>query len=389
MIRHALVAAALVACATAAWARAPERGAPKKGQPRKPQAAARAEVEARQGFGSQTRGGGDGRVVDVEEATEAAVRLAFQKANKTGDVTIRFPAQAVIAIGHMLPRLTAPNVTLDGNGATLDGATLDRDVALVDVRSHDVVVRDLRLRNGYDNLRIQGDDAHDVFVTHVSSTGSRDDGISIGYGAHDVTVEWSFLAGNTRSIFCKYGATTDLSLHHLWIQKSWIRSPLISGHIRADVRNVLVEDWGEWGARFEDGATGNVVASLFVLSPYAAKVGAKRDSALRFVDAGPVFTDKNVFRGEAKPPTTEPVRATAPIAAAPVLTHDVDSMEEIVRARAGCLPRDTIDRAYIALREGWHVGENEPLRAPGAGSSGAPTLRTAPTATPAVSPAPR
>lgn len=317
-------------------------------------------------------------MVAVDAPTEAAVRLAFQKANKTGGVTIRFPAQAVIPIGRMLPRLTAPNVTLDGNGATLDGATLDRDVALIDVRSHDVVVRDLRLRNGYDNLRIQGDDAHDVFVTHVSSTGSRDDGISIGYGAHDVTVQWSFLAGNTRSIFCKYGTTTDLSLHHLWIQKGWIRSPLISGHIRADVRNVLVEDWGEWGSRFEDGATGNVVASLFVLSPYAASIGAKGDSALRVVDAGPVFMDKNVFRGEAKPPVTATPQVDRPIDVAPVLTHDVDSMEEIVRGGAGCMPRDAVDRAYIALREGWHVGRNEPVPPPG-DRGAAPAIHAAPT----------
>jgi len=333
----------------------------KKGRPTPP---LRPEVERREGFGAGTRGGEGGRVINVEESSEAGVKLALQRANKTGGVIVRFPENATIAIRGMLPRLTASNVTIDGNGATLDGVAMVKEVALLDVRGHDVIVRDLRFRNGYDNLRIQGDDAHDIFVTHVSSSGSRDDGISIGYGAHDVTVQWSFLAGNTRSIFCKYGDTTDISLHHLWIQKGWIRSPIFSGHIRADVRNIIVEDWGEWGTRFEDGATGNVVGSLFNLSPYAVSVGAKGDSALRFMNAGPVFTDRNVFRGEAKAPI-QPSGATKPIDAPEVLTHDVDSMEDIVRSGAGCMPRDAIDRAYIATRDGWYVHDGHPLNVSG------------------------
>jgi len=332
-------------------------GAGKKSRPAPP---LRPETERREGFGAGTRGGEGGRVINVEESSEAGVKLALQRANKTGGVIVRFPENATIAIRGMLPRLMASNVTIDGNGATLDGVAMVKEVALLDVRGHDVIVRDLRFRNGYDNLRIQGDDAHDIFVTHVSSSGSRDDGISIGYGAHDVTVQWSFLAGNTRSVFCKYGDTTDISLHHLWIQKGWIRSPIFSGHIRADVRNIIVEDWGEWGTRFEDGATGNVVGSLFTLSPYAVSVGAKGDSALRFMNAGPVFTDRNVYRGEAKAPF-QPSGATKPIDAPEVLTHDVDSMEDIVRSGAGCMPRDAVDRAYIATRDGWHVGEHQPL----------------------------
>jgi len=378
-----LVLVLLAACSQNAGAANP-RQKKTEGAPAKPEAkstrarpAARSETGRREGFGAQTRGGEGGRVIDVKESSEAGVRLALQRANKTGGVIIRFPENATIALHGMLPRLTAANVTIEGNGATLDGSAMVKEVALLDVRNHDVIVRNLRLRNGYDNLRVQGDDAHDVFVTHVSSTGSRDDGISIGYGAHDVTVQWSFLAGNTRSVFCKYGTTTDISLHHVWIQKGWIRSPIFSGHIRADVRNVIVEDWGEWGSRFEDGATGNAVASLFVLSPYAASIGAKGDSALRFMNAGPVFTDKNVFRGEAKAPTA-PGGAKKAIAAPPVLTHDIDSMEEIVRAGSGCMPRDAIDRAYIAAHDGWHVGDSHPMTPPGAPRAAEPAAADKP-----------
>ena len=319
-----------------------------------------------EGFGARARGGAGGRVIVVDDTDEKTLREIFNDVARSGNATIRFDVDRPIAISRPLAHLEAPHVTIDGNGATLDGSSLRNDVALIDVRTNDVIVRNLRLRNGYDNLRIQGPEAFDVAVTHVSSTGARDDGISIGYGAHDVTVQYAFLAGNTRSIFCKYDRTGDVSLHHSWLQKAWIRSPLLSGAVRADVRNVIVEDWAEWGARFENGASGNVVGSLFALSDYARSIGGKPASALRLADAGPVYLEGNVFRGEADalPKGT----ASAPIKGAAVRTASVAEMEKTVRGRAGCMPRDAVDDAYVRAESGWRVGESEPFRDPDAPS---------------------
>jgi len=316
-----------------------------------------------EGFGSGTRGGSGGRVITIAEASEAAVQSAFADAVATGDAVIRFAVTEPITITDALPKLTAPGVTIEGGGATLDARASRHDVALIDIRTRDVIVRDLRLRNGYDNLRVSGPESFNVVIAHVSSTGARDDGISIGYGARDVTVQYAFLAGNTRSVFCKYGGTTRISLHHSWMQKGWARSPLFSGAGMIDVRNVIVEDWGEWGSRLEDGASGNVIGALFALSPYARARGGKPDSALRLIRAGPVFTAHNLFRGEARP--APPGSATAPLAAPPVRTLEPAAMEGLVRDRAGCLPRDRVDAAYVALHEGWRVGAEEPLQLPG------------------------
>ena len=147
------------------------------------------------------------------------------------------------AIVKKLPILNKPNLTIEGNGATMDGSGMKEGSAVLDIRTNDVIVRDLRLRNGDDNLRVDGPEAYRVVVTHVSSTGAGDDGVSIGYGAHDVTLQYSFVAGNTRSVYCKYPGTNRISLHHTWIQKGAIREPLFSGHLVADMRNVIVEDW--------------------------------------------------------------------------------------------------------------------------------------------------
>jgi pectate lyase len=324
----------------------------------KKKAAPAAGAESVEGFGAKTRGGTGGRVITISEPTTEAVRNAFAEA-RAGNAIIRFDVREPIRLTKMIPHITGPGITIEGNGATIDGTDLKEEVALIDVRTHDVIVRDLRLRNGYDNLRVQGAEAHDVVISHVSSTGARDDGIAIGYGAHDVTVQWCLLAGNTRGFFAKYEGTRNLSLHHTWIQKSWARSPLVSGTGMVDVRNVIVEDWALWGARFENGATGNVVSSLFILSPHAVSIGGKPNAALRLKKAGDVFASGNEFRGKARSAQGSVGRE---LDAPPVKTLAVEEMEPLVRARAGCRPRDSIDGAYVALTQGWRVSKIEPFR---------------------------
>src|SRR5262249_49622969 len=138
-----------------------------------------------EGFGSSTPGGDGGRLIHVTEATEDAVRKAFSAVGD-GHAIVRFETTEPIAIHSSLPRLKGSFVTVEGSGATLyvaDGGYAN----LIDVRGHDVIVRNIHLRNGSDNLRAQDPTAYNVVFSHISSTGSGDDGISIGFGAHDVT----------------------------------------------------------------------------------------------------------------------------------------------------------------------------------------------------------
>ena len=328
--------------------------------------------DAIQGFGATTPGGADGRVVRVTTPTEAAVRAAIVAAN-AGRSIISFETTQPIAIQAALPRLTGSFVTIEGNGATLYVVPGKR-ANLLDVRGHDVIVRNIHLRNGLDNLRAQDATAFNVVFSHVSSTGSIDDGISIGYGTHDVTVQWCFLAGNTRSIFMKYSTTTNVSIHHSWIMKQWVRGPLVSGSILADLRNLIVEDWTMWGTRFESESSGNVVNSLFTLSPYARSIGGKPDSALRLTKR-PVFTSGNVYQGIATQSDTG--SALAPIAAPPVATQSVVDMLPRVRTRTGALPRDGIDQAYIDRRDGWKVTESTPFVVPVVVSTASAAMPTA------------
>src|SRR6185503_14014286 len=127
----------------------------------------------------------------------------------------------------------------------------------------------------------------------------------------------------------------------------------------------IVEDWTMWGTRFEKESSGNVVNSLFVLSPYAKSVGGKANSALRLIQSGAVYTAGNHFDGVADDGSEG--NATAPLDAPPVTTLPVAEMADIVRTRAGCLPRDAVDQGYVERSGDWDVSEYVPFRlGPGA-----------------------
>ncbi|MGQ0824534.1 MAG: FG-GAP-like repeat-containing protein [Actinomycetota bacterium] len=322
--------------------------------------------EPLEGFGA-TAGGAGGEVVTVAAPTSDAVKAALAKAkvnSKAGKKSrVVFAVMGPIVVNSTL-KVEANNLTIEGNGVTLiAGPSLSRSAAAVlDVRSHDVIVRDMRVRNGGDNLRAQGTGAHHVVFSHISSTGAYDDGISIGYGAHDVTVQYSFLAGNTRSIFIKYDGVTNVSIHHTWVMKQWIRGPLANGAF-VDFRNNIVEDWTMWGVRYEDGSSGNVVNSIFGYSDYANERFRKPANALNVkTNEARVYVTGIEYRGAAKAANSARGTEARELPAAGVTTQSVAQMEGLVRGGAGALPRDAIDATYINRHSEWHTGDGNPLR---------------------------
>ncbi|MEK7270309.1 MAG: right-handed parallel beta-helix repeat-containing protein, partial [Planctomycetota bacterium] len=235
--------------------------------------------DPQQGFGADTTGGEGGEVVAITEPTQAAVEAAFAKAARSGKCRIEFRCAGDIDIGRPLPILRSPNVTVDGQGvATLWGSAIPPNRAVISVSTNDVILRNLRIRHGGDNVSLGGEayaGSSRVVLSHVSSSASRDDGISAGWGARDVTIQWCLLAGNTRSIFIKYKGSTNVSVHHNLIEKQMIRGPLVSGKAFVDFRNNVVRNWLGWGSRFEDGGYGNAVNNLHVMSPFARKTRLK------------------------------------------------------------------------------------------------------------------
>ena len=78
--------------------------------------------------------------------------------------------------------------------------------------------------------------------------------------------------------------------------------------------------------------------------------------------AADVYTEGNLYEGTA---TQRLVGGAAqPFPAPPVTTHAANAFEPIVETHAGCLPRDSVDQAYIDRTAPWQAVDGKPLRNP-------------------------
>lgn len=221
------------------------------------------------GFGSTTPGGRGGAVVQVTTLADAgagSLRAALEGSGPrivvfrvTGAITLTSP------ISVRNPYLTVAGQSAPGDGITVRGAPLL-------IRTHDVVLRHLRLRPGsstpvnpekLDGLTLldtDRNDVHDVVIDHVSATWSVDENLGAWYGPRDITVQWSLLAeGLAHSTHLKDNGsccdlhsmgsligpgTRRLSMHHNVFAHNNGRNPHLLGGVQGELVNNLVFDWG-------------------------------------------------------------------------------------------------------------------------------------------------
>jgi hypothetical protein len=218
-----------------------------------------------EGFGL-TNGGAGGeiyRVTSLRDSGPGSLRDAVSRGNRS----IVFDVAGEIFLERPL-EVKEPFITVDGSTAPRPGITLHDFGIMVHgvpkyirgARSHDVIIRGIRIRNAHgDGIQIAWG-AYNVVVDHVSVSGSSDGNIDITHGAHDVTVSWSIMGNAEKNQLVKPMAGTDItpaleriSLHHNLYANSGDRNPRISnglgntgrpaGDITADVRNNVIANW--------------------------------------------------------------------------------------------------------------------------------------------------
>lgn len=295
------------------------------------------------GFGHQATGGGGGAPKSVAAnagAISAAMKAGGNIQIAAGDVDCAFEQCQIKG-----------NTTVDGGGVTLWFPGTNHNGRGVEVYGTNVIVRNMRIRNSGDCLGFGS--AHSkgtstVLVENVTVSASGDDGFSPAYDCKDITIRWSMAAGCARSCFFKYGGH-NLTVHHSIFTKYWIRGPLCSGaEATIDFRNNLVEDWDEWGTRVESGAKGNFVNNTWRLQTG----GGKKDAAL-FSMGGTFYSSGNVFVGCTG---RDKGMSKTPVLEAPPVTEQDDaatSLQKVLSetAGAGCMPRDAVDKAYLATKQ--------------------------------------
>lgn len=162
-----------------------------------------------EGFGRNAQGGRGGQVLFVTNLNDngpGSLRAALEA---SGPRTVVFRVGGTITLQSQI-RITNPYLTIAGQTAPGGGITITHDgsigLGLIDILTHDVIVRHIRIRPGpfvlptpdhlgsccLDALNIR-EGARDVIIDHVSVSWASDEIFSIG-NVSDITVQWSIIS---------------------------------------------------------------------------------------------------------------------------------------------------------------------------------------------------
>ncbi|RJQ36675.1 hypothetical protein C4552_02155 [Candidatus Parcubacteria bacterium] len=333
-----------------------------------------------EGFGAKTPGGSLGttiRVTNLNDAGPGSLRQALLQGNRT----IVFDVGGTITLQSDIV-IKEPFMTIDGRSAPMPGITLSGAGLIIHgtpryyagSNAHDVIIRNIRIRDAVaDGIQIAWG-AYNVVVDHVSVSNAGDGDIDITHGAHDVTVQWSVLRDTSKIMLVKTqtaeapGETSRVTLHHNAFLTSEDRNPRVSNlangstraaTITADVRNNLIWQWGGGlGTDVECGAKANIVNN-FYSSPssslgnkqQALVIRADSDPVTRCAFGGPSYVNGN-FSGDklSIDINTGPWvlnRVATPYPADPVATTDACTAARAIVNAGGAQPRDADDRSHF------------------------------------------
>jgi pectate lyase len=221
-----------------------------------------------EGFGCATPGGRGGQVLAVtnlDDSGPGSLRAALEA---SGRRIVVFEVSGTIDVREQIviddPYLTVAGQTAPGGGITLKAAD-DNTSGLVDISTHDVVIRFMRFRTGappsvtgenLDGVNIWRDTGHDVIIDHNSFSWAVDENVSIWDDAHDVTFSWNIIAQGLREsthpdgehskgLLVSGDATEDISVHHNLFAHNTARNPQVTSPGRIQVVNNLVFNYGD------------------------------------------------------------------------------------------------------------------------------------------------
>ncbi len=229
-----------------------------------------------QGWAAHTPGGRGGRIVKVTTLAPSGPGSLKEALETTGPRIVVFEVGGVIDLERGMLRIDEPNVTVAGQTAPSPGITLIRGG--LNVATHDVVLRHLRIRpgsagapkrSGYEPdafSTLAG--ARDVIVDHCSMTWAIDENLSASGGrflgatpedwrtgtSHRITFSSNLIAeGLAHSVHSKgehskgsliHDNVTDILIVGNLYAHNWERSPLFKGGVRGVVVNNLIYDPG-------------------------------------------------------------------------------------------------------------------------------------------------
>jgi len=247
-----------------------------------------------QGAAANTPGGRGGQILRVTTLAAAGPGSFADAVRQRGARIVVFEVGGVIDLAESTIRITEPYLTIAGQTAPAPGVTLIRGG--IDIATHDVVVRHIRVRpgdggrprlsgNDYDAISTVGG-AHDVIVDHCSLTWATDENLSASgprfTGAtpeewrkgtsHRITFSNNIIAeGLANSVHVKgehskgsliHDNTSDILIVGNLYAHDKERSPLFKGGARGAIVNNLIYDPGQRAIHY------NLIAEEWGDHPY-------------------------------------------------------------------------------------------------------------------------
>lgn len=218
-----------------------------------------------EGFGAYTPGGRGGKLIEVTNLNDdgpGSLRAAVQA---TGARSVVFKVGGVIPLKSTL-HIGEPFITIDGQGAPGPGILL-RNFG-IEVQTHDVVLRYLRVRVGDDQVHLENPQVKEAFyggagehalyfiegsknciADHLSLSWSTTKVLTITKMSDLITVQWCILSEGlnfaNHGLGVALGTQGRLTLHHNLIAHNQGRNPRFGTLVDCDFRNNVIYDWGD------------------------------------------------------------------------------------------------------------------------------------------------
>ena len=248
-----------------------------------------------QGFGSNTPGGRGGKIIAVTNLHARGVGSFRAACEASGPRTVVFRTGGMININSAI-NISDPFITIAGQTAPGDGICIGGG-GYVSIRTHDVIVRGLRVRVGDNPNGPSGDNRdgigiannasppYNIVIDHCSVSWGIDENIQLWYACHDITIQWCITSEALHSSLHSKGPHSKgmiigpdaerVSIHHNLFAHNYERNPLISVDTKSEVFNNVMYNWGWRGMNLgnpypEHGEWSNVIGNYFKKGPNSA-----------------------------------------------------------------------------------------------------------------------
>lgn len=354
-----------------------------------------------EGFGAETRGGRGGKIIEVTNLDDSGPGSFRAACEAKGPRIVVFRTGGTIEVMSTI-RISEPFATIAGQTAPGGGILLKAnpgyDGAVLNVTSHDVVVRGLRIRRGPtgkkgccgDGLSIHNNDSppHRIVIDRCSISWSTDENLDSWYATSDITIQWCLIAEALHDSSHEKGPHSKgtligseakrISYHHNLLAHNVARNPQFTNDEGPDhIVNNVIYNWMYFGGQFSKAEPRapkiNLIGNTYQAGP-DTRLDRYEVTLSKFPEDEPVFYlrdnigphrpdssgDEWALVGDSSPglgedwmrvPASKKIQRQEPWPASPVpiTIHPAKKAYELVLAQAGATApkRDAVDLRVI------------------------------------------